>query len=952
MLRSYSFFRPLLCCIFLIFLTHRGQAQDAMKLYQEALTLMDQDERPAYRAAIALLDTLAADYPLSDSLRLEVVRKAGVCYYYLDEERQAIEKWETALQLSEEHFGVVHAKNANLLYNLASAHKYLFEDEQARIYFERSLAMYDQLPVADSLGLADKYVEVADFLLEKADLYQAQIYSERALLLTQPSDKAIRANVYRELGVIKVEMQNYAEGLADLLQAVDYYGETAEASVELHNIYQNIGRTYGVMNELELATTYVQRGLKMADELEWIEGRITDNSVLAAIRKRQGRFSEALGLYEEQLVLKQQHYNKSNHPTIAAEYENIGELYLEMGELDRARDYFNRAISILMPAWSGDAVEQIAIQRTFISDRNDLIRLFGLQSRLYQKIFENTGDLSWLENAHRIDLKTDSLIVLLRQRFLATDSKFSQIARSLQIYERAIANAHQLFLQTNNQQYLDNAYRFVARNKAIILLEGIRTQRTQKQLPEAIQQQSAALDADLRATTLAIQKAEINQLSVRDSLYSAYFEQVRAKERLLDEIARTYPQYYNDNYAFLRPPDFTEIRSSLQAGQGLLEYFYGVDELFIFFIDQDTTLFLRQPKTQDLDQDFIAFRQNLEQNQVDFTDLSFQLYQQLFPEALVAHLQAHAEIDHLIVVPDNVLHQVPFEALKYQNDGQAAGLKGYLLENYMLSYVYSTRLLTDAPSATLASSVAPFYGVGLAYDEMTLGRLDEEGWNGQSLSRLQFSEEETLRSAALFDGQTRLGAAATLAHFVGEAGAAQILHLSMHALMNEQFPEQTALVFHGGKAKDPFLLRSLEIYNLDLQADLVVLSACNTAAGKLSKGEGIRSLARSFAYAGCPSIVASQWPAAEKSTRDILLSFYQNLQAGMSKAAALRAAKQDYLAAAPPSQALPAYWSNFILIGDPNAMELTAARSWQWAWWLGGLGVLLLITVWRRRAKS
>jgi CHAT domain-containing protein len=145
-------------------------------------------------------------------------------------------------------------------------------------------------------------------------------------------------------------------------------------------------------------------------------------------------------------------------------------------------------------------------------------------------------------------------------------------------------------------------------------------------------------------------------------------------------------------------------------------------------------------------------------------------------------------------------------------------------------------------------------------------------------------------------------------------------------------------------------LQAYEISKLNLNADLVILSACETGYGKFEKGNGIASLARSFMYAGASSLVVSLWQVNDFSTAEIMKFFYQNLVEGMGKAEALREAKLEYIKRSKGIFNHPAFWSPFIQIGasDSIYLEVKSKRSFLW-WGLGVLGMILLLVFWKKK---
>jgi CHAT domain-containing protein len=145
------------------------------------------------------------------------------------------------------------------------------------------------------------------------------------------------------------------------------------------------------------------------------------------------------------------------------------------------------------------------------------------------------------------------------------------------------------------------------------------------------------------------------------------------------------------------------------------------------------------------------------------------------------------------------------------------------------------------------------------------------------------------------------------------------VHLATHGFANRAAPDLSGLAFavDSGSAEDNVLYLR-EIYNLKLNADLVVLSACESGVGKLSRGEGLLGLSRGFIYAGAKNLLVSLWQVNDASTAKLMREFYAGMLAGQSKAEALRQAKLHLIQAeaSNPKFAMPYYWAPFILIGQ------------------------------------
>jgi CHAT domain-containing protein len=191
-----------------------------------------------------------------------------------------------------------------------------------------------------------------------------------------------------------------------------------------------------------------------------------------------------------------------------------------------------------------------------------------------------------------------------------------------------------------------------------------------------------------------------------------------------------------------------------------------------------------------------------------------------------------------------------------------------------------------------------------------------------SLIQLNWAEKEVVGISEMMDGETYCYRYATEKMFKDKAPKAGILHIATHAIVNDVNPMFSKLVFTKdlSSIEDGFL-NTYELYNMKLNAGMVVLSACNTGYGKLVRGEGIMSLARGFMYAGCPSLVMSLWSVDDQSTSLLMKKFYGGLVQGKNKDEALRQAKLEYLKNADEVKSNPFYWSGMIFVGNTNPIK-------------------------------
>jgi len=212
--------------------------------------------------------------------------------------------------------------------------------------------------------------------------------------------------------------------------------------------------------------------------------------------------------------------------------------------------------------------------------------------------------------------------------------------------------------------------------------------------------------------------------------------------------------------------------------------------------------------------------------------------------------------------------------------------------------------------------------------------------------------EEVKTISNIMSGQHWIGRTASESSFKQNAGNFKILHLATHGLMDDKNPLLSELLFNSDSINDGFLSIN-EIYNLKLNAELAVLSACNTGYGEVLQGEGNMSISRAFSYAGCPSVITSLWKVPDDITKKLMVSLYQNLSNNQSKGASLRGAKLAYLKTVDDSfNAHPYYWAGFVLMGDSHNIELKSPNTSIVYWFLGFVFILSCIGIIRNKIKS
>ena len=416
------------------------------------------------------------------------------------------------------------------------------------------------------------------------------------------------------------------------------------------------------------------------------------------------------------------------------------------------------------------------------------------------------------------------------------------------------------------------------------------------------------------------------------------FQNSQSMDSLFRILEKDFPGFQMHNSHQIT--NIESIQLSLPDSTGLVEYFLGDSNLFVFLITTDHVEFIRHPHAHDLKIQIESFRNSIyhdhlkdEVNQAEedsllaiYSNLGYELYQ-----TLLAPL-ADKLPRKLIIVPDGELGYIPFETLLTEPEAANKPLWDlpYLIHQYTISYAYSAT----------------------SWLEMSENRNTKPSKSGVLAFAPQFNREEVESINQKLGGKIFADTSATLSNFFSYASRYPIIHLATHSKINELKPESSFLAFYGREDSVQLTdkphpevshLFLADLYNLQLNADLVVLSASETGIGKLLRGEGILSLARGFSYAGARSTVSSLWQVSDQSSTEWMKSFYNHLNEGLSKDEAIRQAKLDMIKENPH----PFYWAGFIGTGDMSPI----AKSGSWGWWfvLGVVGLGLCYLYFRRR---
>lgn len=391
--------------------------------------------------------------------------------------------------------------------------------------------------------------------------------------------------------------------------------------------------------------------------------------------------------------------------------------------------------------------------------------------------------------------------------------------------------------------------------------------------------------------------------------------------------------------------NLTSLKVNLLEDNELMIHFsLGTENLYAFFITSDSTKLVRVPYSvdpRDLIGSFLKHASEPSQSLDELLKESTELYKHLGLDQF--QIEAYP---NLIIVPDHDLNLVPFDLLLKELPGENES-PDFLIKNHNVLYANSATVLNrqirrkKSNKSKKALAFAPFH------DEEGLSESSKQSLDRAGLGILKWTRQEVEGLSRHFTTDIFVGNKATKAQFRESVGDYSIVHIASHGVLDLSNPMQSQLVF-AGNAKDGGLSMS-EVINMKINADMVVLSACDSGVGEVVTGEGVIGLANSFIFAGSKSLVTSLWTANDQSSAYIMNGFYENLSENQSKSEALRNAKLAYLEDNGGLLAHPYYWAHFVVNGNDRPL---VKNSTNWYYWAALLLVFIALAIAIVRKKS
>jgi CHAT domain-containing protein len=845
----------------------------------------------------------AIGHELAD-LQLEAssLNNLGLVYDEQGNYRRSLEQYRRALKLYE---GTDFPRGkSDTLGNIGGVYMLLGQYHEAIGYYQQSLVISEQLRFKTSES--EDLGNLALCYLGLGDVQEAFNHFDRALQFASEAGlKKEEADWHKGKGTALAYEGKYTMAFDEYRQALETY-EKAGLKRELIEALGDEGNLYMGLADVASAEKNFRRGIDLSKSIGHPAG-VTSNLIsLGELEWRRKRLHEADVLYRDALAQAQK---TNDRVTIAAVYVDMALNSRDSGRLADAATQSQGALQAArdIGAHPLEAQALYAIGEVARAQGQPAEALTNYVAGEETLGAATSPELAWRLSFGRGQVletlgRDEEALAALRQSVIVIESIRDQLRQErfrasfledkFQVYIALV----RLLLKLNR---LDDAFTYAeklhARSYLDLLNRGAPPLRSEsqrqtelalrgriRQLQHAIESESAKPPQEQRSHALELFSNELGEAE-------------RGYQNWLDDLFRTDPRYAS--IRTLKVHSSGEVQQMLSVDTALVEYVVGEAGLTIFVVTQGKLQAKMVPiRAADLYAKVELLRDLISRRDDEWRQPALGLYKVLItPAEQAGWLDG---VHRLYIVPHGILHYVPFGALPRSSNKTGQ----FLVDKYAVAFLPA------------ASALA--FGERKSETRQALFAL------APARSHLQYAQQEAREVAESFSSNNRLlvGKQATEYEFKREASQYQILHLATHGNFNKLNPLFSAVELEPD-VHDDGQLEVYEILSLQLHADLVTLSGCNTAMGggyfaDVPAGDDLVGLTRAFLLAGSASVLASLWEVDDRSTPLLMSSFYGDLHSE-DKAQALAKA-QRYMLRHGGRYAHPYFWAPFILVGQMN----------------------------------
>ncbi|MFY0631015.1 MAG: CHAT domain-containing protein [Flavobacteriaceae bacterium] len=860
-------------------------------------------------------------------------------YMILGRIKEAIKYHEKSLGLIKEILGDKNEQVGGIYINLGNCYSKLGDNDKALDYYKRGETIFLNTRLRSRNILAKTYKNIGNIFRKKQEHQKSLEYFKKANTvfteILRPNHPNI-ADSYMLIAVAYKYLKDYEKSSTYYHKAIDIQKLSKASYKDLAKTYHNLGIMCIENLEFNKGLNYIEKSLQM--HLNILGNKspelITLYQSLGITYRNENLHAKAIQNFEKALKLTKELKEGDNKINKVSLYIDLTSVYLKTQNLKIANKYLEQ-IAVLLKDY-----KESNLDKTYHKN------YFRLKSKYYKLKLKETNKSIYIDSIKLINETSLNLQDYWYKELSTSNAREIRMKQSLPIYENSI---NHLITHYNTFDELEKTFEIAEKTKSLQLNESFKDSRAKHfgRVPDSLISKEYSLNIDITYYDKKIYEAQHQKEKIHDSLISIYenklFKLKQTEYKLQETFKRDYPNYYQLKYNN-DVVSVSEVQNLLKKDETLVEYFDGENSIFIYTISKNKF------HVKKIDKDFplklwISQMRNGVYKYGSKSELYVKNAYNLY-DKLIKPVEDKLN-SKLIIIPDGVLNYIPFDALLYEKLSNIKSYKKlpYLIKKHQISYNYSATLyreLLEKKSIKLKKNLLAF-APDFKTDKQIAEKRDDLGY-------LKFNEPEVININKLIDGDIFLKQEATELNFLKHASDYKIIHLSTHSKLNDKRGDYSFIAFKkvNDSIEDDNRLYVKEVYNIPLNADMVVLSACETGLGELRRGEGVISLARAFTYAGAKSTITSLWNVNDSQTKILMELFYENIKKGMYKDEALHKAKLSYINQ--DYNVAPYFWACFISAGNMTPIKLENNSFSYWMILL--ISILVLIIFLLKKGKN
>jgi len=493
-------------------------------------------------------------------------------------------------------------------------------------------------------------------------------------------------------------------------------------------------------------------------------------------------------------------------------------------------------------------------------------------------------------------------------------SKYRISGYTQDIYAKLIRFNIDLFKETKNKDNFFKAFSLIQSSSAFVLKNSVSERKAFEIL---------GVEKDTVEKYLYYKNRISNPESLsQDDLESTEFIEFKEFQRNLFSRFPSLDNYYTNEVI-----DIENIQNNIDNNAMVIQYYFYNDKLYSLQISKSTIDILEHNIDENFElkvNNYVELITDVDQWDASrFATESYNMYKILLEDILKK--PSFNNIEQLVIIPDGPIKKIAFNSFVDKFGIKYPTVEDYLISNYEVSYLYYASQLIEGDISNNEKN--GFVGFGIEYNDDEIDKIIGD-YQSQvrstdindflNLKVLKYAAEEVLNIAEITGGSAFTNQEVTYSKLIELINDYRIIHISAHAFLNDENYNDSYIALTQN-AHEKYKFSYHDILNMNLENELVVLSACQTNAGNIIAGEGLMSLSRAFVQSGSKAVMGAYWDSSDKITKDIMELFYKNLNQGYSKSKSLQLAQIEFLSnddISSPTFRLPFYWSAWALYGN------------------------------------